>query len=112
MWTPLLWLLLLGGLALLWQVQCQAHELAVQIARQACQARGWVWLDEAVALQRIRVRWQTRPLTLDRCYGFEFSDGTNQRYRGQVILLGRRLHWLWLEGEWQAGANDPPSLSP
>jgi hypothetical protein len=42
-------------------------------------------------------------LQFQRDYRFEFSDTGNNRRPGVVRMLGDRVEWISLDGEWQAG---------
>ena len=67
----------------------RAREAANAAIRPACQAQGLLFLDDTVALDRLRPRRNGEGhLTLERVYRFEYSDTGNNRRRGSVTLLG------------------------
>jgi hypothetical protein len=67
----------------------KAREAANAAIRPACHARGLLFLDDTVALDRIRPqRDRDGRLRLRRVYRFEFSDTGNNRRQGTVALLG------------------------
>jgi len=67
----------------------KAREAANAAIRPACLAKGLLFLDDTVALDRIRPqRDSDGRLRLYRVYRFEFSDTGNNRRQGTVALLG------------------------
>lgn len=90
--------LVLGALAWVWRANLQAREAAVAAARHACKARGLRLLDQTVAFRRCRLRrGQDGRRRVQRLYTFEFNVGGDERWRGWVTLLGRRVESLQLE---------------
>jgi hypothetical protein len=82
----------------------QAREQAVAVARRACADAGLQFLDESVALSRTRLaRNSSGQLQFLRDYRFEFSDTGDNRRPGVVRMLGERVEWVSLDGEWQVG---------
>lgn len=100
-------ILLLGALAAIgwyWYAGMHARDQAVVVGRRACSEAGVQFLDESVALSRIRLaRNGSGQLQFQRDYHFEFSDTGNNRRPGVVRLLGDRVEWISLDGEWQPG---------
>jgi hypothetical protein len=91
----LLWLI--GLIGLYWSFSMAARELALHIARQACQEMEALLLDETVSLNQIRLRRDTNQrLRLRRHFAFQYMDRHANRYEGAVILLGNRLENLIL----------------
>lgn len=79
-------------LAWLWWDSMQAREAAVAAARAACDAEGLQFLDDTVGIASIRpARNADGHLQLQRAYDFEFSDTGDNRIRGSVVTLGRRV---------------------
>jgi len=85
-------LILLGAGAWLWLDSLKAREIGVSAGRAACAADGLQFLDESVAIESI---WPARDdegqLKLRRVYAFEYSDTGNNRCKGSVTLIGRRV---------------------
>ncbi len=94
--TALFMVLLAGWL---WLTTLRARELALVHARRACERAGVQFLDQAVALRGLALRWTRQGLLLRRRYRFEFSTDGVARRNGQVVLLGLRLETLWLDTE-------------
>ncbi len=86
---------LLAGLGLVawgWYSSARVKEVAVRVARRACERNRQQLLDETVALKRIRLqRDRSGRIRFLRHYGFEFSGDGEQRFRGEIALLGLRV---------------------
>jgi len=85
----------LGGW-LLW-ASLKAREAAVDASRAACEAEGFLFLDDTVAIESL---WAVRDgeghLKVRRVYGFEYSDTGNNRQKGNVTVIGSRVVTLHL----------------
>lgn len=90
--TEILLLCLFAALAWLWWDSMQAREAAVTAARSACDAEGLQFLDDTVGIAALRpARNSNGRLLLQRAYDFEFSDTGDNRRKGSVVMLGRRV---------------------
>ena len=70
----------------------RARESANAAIRPACRAEGYLFLDDTVALDRIRLRRNDEGrVTIERVYRFDYSDTGDNRRRGYVTLLGARV---------------------
>ena len=70
----------------------KAREAANGELRAACRARGFLFLDDTVALDRLRpARDDDGRVRLRRVYRFEYSDTGNDRRSGSIALLGARV---------------------
>lgn len=88
-------LLALGGW-LLW-ASLKAREAAVGASRAACQAEGFLFLDDTVAIESVwAVRDEEGHLKVRRVYGFEYSDTGNNRQKGSVTVIGSKVVTLHL----------------
>ncbi|MCC7326254.1 MAG: DUF3301 domain-containing protein [Burkholderiales bacterium] len=86
--------------ALVWFLwdSLKAREAANAAIRPACRAEGLLFLDDTVALARIRPQRDVDGrLRLGRVYRFEYSDTGTDRRRGSVTLLGTRILHVELE---------------
>lgn len=93
----ILWLLLIGAGLWFWWNALGAHQRALRAAKQHCEQMNVQLLDDSVVLQRLRIQRSTRgPMTLARSYQFEFSSTGDDRYFGEVKLLGYRLQQVHL----------------
>jgi hypothetical protein len=102
-WEILL-LALFAALAWYWYAGMQVREQAVAAGRRACKDAGLQFLDESVALGRTRfARNSQGQMQFRRDYRFEFSDTGDNRRPGVVRMLGERVEWVSLDGEWQTG---------
>jgi len=97
-------LAVLGALAWYWYAGMQVREQAVAVGRRTCSDAGLQLLDESVALSRTRfARNSSGQLVFQRDYRFEFSDTGNNRLPGLIRMLGERVEWVSLDGEWRPG---------
>lgn len=79
-------------LALLWYDSLTAREAAVRAARAACEVEGLLFLDDTVGIASLRpARDDEGRIALQRVYDFEYSDTGNNRIRGSIVMLGRRV---------------------
>mgnify|MGYP001560594795 CR=1 FL=1 len=93
-----------GAVGWYWYAGMQVREQAVAVGRRACADASLQFLDESVALSRIRfARNSNGQLLFQRDYHFEFSDTGNNRRPGVVRMLGDRVEWVSLDGAWQPG---------
>jgi hypothetical protein len=76
----------------------KAREAAVKASRAACTAENFMFLDETVAIQSLRLaRNDEGQLRLRRVYGFEYSESGDSRRRGNIVLVGDSVIVLNLE---------------
>jgi hypothetical protein len=85
-------IILLVALVWFWLEGLMVREAAIRAARAACDADGFLLLDYTVAMSAMKpARDENGRLGLQRTYDFEYSDTGNNRLKGSVVLLGRRL---------------------
>lgn len=85
-------ILVLTAIAALWLDSIKVREIAVHAARVACTAEGFQLLDDTVAIASLKpVRDEQGRLKLQRAYDFEYSDTGDNRLKGGVVLIGRRV---------------------
>ena len=95
-----------GALAWYWNAGLNTREQAIAVGRRACADGKLQFLDDSVALSRTRfARNSNGQLLFLRDYRFEFSDTGNNRRPGVVRMLGDRVEWISLDGEWQPGKS-------
>jgi hypothetical protein len=101
--------LLLATLLLIWfwRDSLQVREAATRICRQACASYGLQFLDQTVALQRLRLRWVSSGLRLQRTYQFDYSLEGEGRHTGYLVMLGERQQSLHLDLPQQAEEDLP-----
>ena len=106
---------LLVGLCVLaiwfWLDSARAREIATDRARIECRRRGLQFLDDTVALRRLRLRATPQGLRFRRQFDFDFNDGTEARYRGGVTLLGAQVADFDLGG-WRDLRVAPAGVEP
>jgi hypothetical protein len=85
-------ILVLAAIAALWLDSIKVREAAVHAARVACAAEGFQLLDDTVAIASLKpARDESGRLGLLRAYDFEYSDTGDNRLKGSVVLIGRRV---------------------
>ena len=88
-------LALLLALAWLWFDSLKVREAAVRAAREACVAEGLLFLDDTVGISSLKLaRDDDGHMQLQRAYDFEFSDTGDNRLKGSVVMLGKRVALL------------------
>ncbi|HQR51297.1 MAG TPA: DUF3301 domain-containing protein [Methylophilaceae bacterium] len=88
-------LLVMLAAAWFWLDSLHKREIAMAAGRQAAERYGLQFLDETVAISRLRVgRDHNGRLQLRRTYGFEVSDTGADRLPCSVTLLGQRIEAL------------------
>ena len=85
-WLPLV---ILAGLAWFWWDSLQKRELAVRAARAVCERASVQFLDDSVALSKMKLRRDSNQRAkLYREFSFEYSSVGDDRLAGRVYLLG------------------------
>lgn len=98
-------LALLTALGWLWYDSLHVREAAVHAAREACNAEGLLFLDDTVGIASLKLaRDDEGRIRLQRAYDFEYSDTGNNRVKGGVVMLGKRVTLL------HVGLRGAPSL--
>lgn len=86
--------------AVFWFVwdQMKTREIANDAMREACELRGFLFLDDTVSLRSIRPRRDGEGrVRLERLYTFQYSDTGHNRRGGWIALLGASVAALALE---------------
>ncbi len=90
--SDLLVVLILLALLVFWWDSLGARQAARQAGRRVCEREGTQFLDDTVAISRIRLQRDGRGrLMFFRQYRFEYSFSGEDRQWGQVDLLGKRV---------------------
>jgi hypothetical protein len=91
-------LLFLLALWLVWDT-LRAREHANSAMRDACEARGYLFLDDTVSLHAVRpVRDDDGRVRLRRDYRFQYSDTGHNRRDGAISIVGDSIAALELDG--------------
>lgn len=91
-------LLILLALWLVWDT-LRAREYANTAMRNACERRGYLFLDDTVSLHGVRpVRDADGRVRLRRDYRFQYSDTGHNRRDGSITLVGESISALELDG--------------
>jgi hypothetical protein len=87
-----LWLVVLGVIAWFWWDSLQKREIAVRTARFECERASVQFLDDSVALSKMRLRRDNnQQVRIYREYSFDYSSVGDDRQVGRVYLLGERV---------------------
>jgi hypothetical protein len=96
--TELVVLMILLGLGWLWLENQGVRDQAIAIAKDFCAQENVQFLDDAMASVRISLKRNERGhLAIARTYQFEFSDTGDNRLKGTIIMLGKKLETLHLQ---------------
>jgi len=96
--TEFIVLILLLGLGWLWLENQGVRERAITIAKDFCKKEDVQFLDGAMALVRMRLQRDAMGrMAIARTYQFEFSDTGDNRLKGTIMLLGKKLEILHLQ---------------
>lgn len=91
-------LALIAAALLVWADSLRARERALAAGRAACERNGLQFLDETVAIARLRLaRDAGGRLRLCRTYAFEFSGTGDDRRGGAIVMLGAEVAELRFE---------------
>jgi len=91
-------LLLIVTLLWFWWDSRGIAELAIQAARRNCEQAGLTFLNDTVGWQKIRLRRnRLGRVQIQRTYFFEFASDMAQRYKGEVIMLGKEVSKISLD---------------
>ena len=91
-------MLILALITWFWWDSRGAAEHATRVARQYCESMNVSFLNDTVAWQKVRLKRNLKGrMTLERSYFFEFASDGQQRYRGEVVMLGKRVKSIQLD---------------
>ena len=96
--TDLFLLTLVAGVIYIWYKGLAVRERALKAVESYCNKLDLQLLDQNVSLRAFWLKRDDRGrLAPWRRYQFEFTTTGDQRYRGQVVLLGNRLEGITSE---------------
>ncbi len=88
-------IILIGALLSLvayWWDTMRTNEIAIRSCRRICQSAGVQLLDATVSRQRVWLRRHPRGgVQLCRLYSFEYSQDSENRQFGYLVLLGHQV---------------------
>ncbi|EMR13681.1 hypothetical protein MPL1_04065 [Methylophaga lonarensis MPL] len=91
-------LIILAVVAWLWWDSRGVAELAIEIAKQRCHWAGVTFLNDTVAWKKVRLKRNRQGrMQIQRTYFFEFASDMQQRYRGEIVMLGKQLQSIDME---------------
>lgn len=85
------------GLCWYWLKSRELKERALRAAAKKCDSLGVELLDQSVVLRSLRpMRGAGGGIQLYRRYVFDFSSTGEQRYQGEVTMIGSRVERISL----------------
>lgn len=88
----LILLLCFSGAIWYWLDGIRTKEIAVSIGSRICNNHDVYFLDQTVALSKVRLRRNSAGhIVIYREFHFEFTSDGEHRYRGSICLLGKQL---------------------
>jgi hypothetical protein len=85
-------LLLILALLWFWWDSRGVAEIAIQAARRKCELAELTFLNDTVGWKKIRLqRNRQGRMQLQRTYFFEFASDMAERYKGEVLMLGKQV---------------------
>ena len=96
--TELVAFIFLLGLIWLWLENQGIRDQVMAIAKDFCAKENVQFLDDAMAPVKLSFKRNERGhLAIVRTYHFEFSDTGNNRLKGTIIMLGKKLETMHLQ---------------
>jgi len=81
-----------------WLRAREIKDQCLHAAAKYCENLSLKLLDESVALNSLKpVRNRSGSFSLKRCYHFDFTSNGEDRYKGEITLIGRRVEQIKLE---------------
>lgn len=81
-----------------WLRAREIKDQCLHAAARYCENLSLKLLDESVALSSIKfVRNQSGSFFLKRRYNFDFTSNGEDRYKGEITLIGRKVEQIKLE---------------
>lgn len=93
------WICLIAFAFISWWRTNKVKQIAYRVAKRHCLASSIQFLDDSVVLAGFRLKrsQQSGRICLMRTFRFEFATVGDERYKGEVVLLGFRLQSVTLE---------------
>jgi len=96
--SVLFWFCCIAALAAFWWHSDGVKTLALKLVDTHCQKLGLQLLDQTMVIKGVfPVRDKSGSLCLRRRYRFEFASTGEARYRGVIVMVGRRQQSIELE---------------
>ena len=96
--SVLIWLTLIAALAAFWWHSDLVKNEALKLANRHCQKLGLQLLDHSMVTKGLApARDAKGSACFRRKYRFEFTSTGEERYQGEIMMLGRRTEKVHLE---------------
>lgn len=90
-----------------WFDGLRAREIAVASGARLCQKQDVYFLDDSVALSKLRLRRnRAGQVVFYREYGFEFTSDGAHRYHGKICLMGKQVLSTEMDAYRQTNISD------
>jgi hypothetical protein len=90
--------IIISAVLWLWWDSRGVAEKAMVAARAYCANAGVSFLNDAVAWKKLSLKRNRQGrLQLKRTYFFEFASDMQQRYKGEIVMLGHVVDSIQLE---------------
>jgi hypothetical protein len=91
-------IIILAAIGWLWWDSRGVAERATMSAKAYCGNAGVSFLNDTVAWKKIRLkRNRAGRMQLQRTYFFEFASDMQQRYCGEIVMLGKKVESVSLD---------------
>ncbi len=85
-------LLLLTALVILFiATNAKARDITRAYCKKDTFKRGWILLDDSIALKSMKIKRIKGRVGFLRSYAFEFNEADFQRYKGKIELFGYQV---------------------
>lgn len=80
-----------------WWVGQKAKQVAVAAAKKRCDKLDLQFLDATVSLEKTRIKLHRGQPMLQREFHFEFASQGDERFGGEVLMLGSNVNSIHLD---------------
>ena len=103
MLATLISLVIIALAIIYWLDSARARELATAIVGELCTRRGYQFLDDTVALERVGIGLTGDGPRIKRLFRFDYSVEGMGRQQGHILMLGTQVNTMRL-GKFDADA--------
>ena len=90
--------LIVFALVWYWLRAREIKEQSLKAAAKYCEKLSLKLLDEAVSLRSLKpVRNASGGLSIRRCYQFDFTSNGEDRYLGEIVIIGQKIDQIKLQ---------------
>lgn len=89
--SELLLLIVTGAFIIFILNNAKARDVARAYGKINTQRRGFVFLDDSVALKSMKFKRTDKGLTFARSYAFEYNESDYNRYKAKIEMVGYKV---------------------